>query len=265
MFDKLIVSEPEGADFKNRRSYFMVSSLVVGVLFLTAVVFSIFAADYGLGNGGFELVEMVMPPEMAAAVEPEPQPRNNDPQNTSSEKPSRVVNMSRPDEPTIVPTGTSTSPNRYVSRPYEGFVINDKNTDPSISGTSGRDIGSGPSTGGLSTAPRASDDNSEIEPPAVIKPRPRPPVSKGPLNGVAKSLPKPNYSAAAKAVRAQGQVIVQVTIDESGRVVSANAVSGHALLRADAERAARNARFSPTLLSDVPVKVTGVITYNFVL
>ena len=62
MFDKLIVSEPEGADFKNRRNYFMVSSLVVGVLFLAAVVFSIFASDYGLGNSGFELVEIVSPP-----------------------------------------------------------------------------------------------------------------------------------------------------------------------------------------------------------
>ena len=50
MFDKLIVSEPEGADFKNRRSYFMVSSIVVGALFLTAVVISIYSADIGLGN-----------------------------------------------------------------------------------------------------------------------------------------------------------------------------------------------------------------------
>ena len=66
MFDKLIASEPEGADFKNRRSYFMVSSLVVGVLFLTAVVISIFAADFGLGSSSFELTQMIAPPEMAA-------------------------------------------------------------------------------------------------------------------------------------------------------------------------------------------------------
>jgi TonB family protein len=264
MFDKLIVSEPEGADFKNRRSYFMVSSLVVGILFLTAVVFSIFAADYGLGNGGFELVEMVMPPEMAAAVEPEPQPRNNDPQSTSSEKPSREVNMSRPDEPTIVPTGISTSPNKYVPRPYGDFLIRD-NTGPTVPGIGSRDPGNGPSTGGLSTVQTPSEDTSDVEPPPISKPKPRAPVSKGVLNGEAKSLPKPIYSAAARAVRAQGQVTVQVTIDESGRVVSANAVNGHLLLRQEAERAARNARFSPTLLSDVPVKVTGVITYNFVL
>jgi protein TonB len=55
-----------------------------------------------------------------------------------------------------------------------------------------------------------------------------------------------------------------VLIDENGSVVSASAVSGHPLLRAAAVQAARGARFSPTKLSGQPVKVSGVITYNFV-
>jgi protein TonB len=59
-------------------------------------------------------------------------------------------------------------------------------------------------------------------------------------------------------------VVVQVVIDENGRVISAQAVSGHPLLQAVSVAAARNARFSPTKLSGQPVKVTGVITYNFV-
>ena len=67
----------------------------------------------------------------------------------------------------------------------------------------------------------------------------------------------------AIAVRAEGSVNVQVMIDESGRVISAKAVSGNPLLRLAAENAARNSRFTPTLLSNVPVKVTGVIVYNF--
>ena len=61
MFDKLIVSEPEGADLKSRRNYFLVSSLVVRALFLTAVVFSIFAADYNIGSDGFEMAELIAP------------------------------------------------------------------------------------------------------------------------------------------------------------------------------------------------------------
>lgn len=262
MFDKLIVSEPAGADFKNRRSYFMVSSLVVGVLFLTAVVFSIFAADYGLGNDSFDLVEMVMPPKMAATIEPEPQPQNDQTQ-TSSDRESRVLNMSRPDEPTIVPTGFSSVPNPYRSRPPLDFVIG-----PTDSIGPSRDTtGTGTTANGLSQGAQVVPNTPDVEPPPAVRkdPKPKVSVSKGVLNGEAKSLPKPIYSAAARAVRAHGQVTVQVTIDEDGRVVSAHAVNGHMLLRAESEKAARNARFSPTLLSEVPVKVTGVITYNFVL
>jgi protein TonB len=60
-------------------------------------------------------------------------------------------------------------------------------------------------------------------------------------------------------------VSVQVTIDEEGNVISATALSGHPLLQAAAVAAARAARFAPTLLDGQPVKVTGVITYNFAL
>ena len=84
------------------------------------------------------------------------------------------------------------------------------------------------------------------------------------MNGKAISLPKPAYPPAARAVRAGGACSVQVLIDENGNVISAYAVSGHPLLRAASEAAARAARFSPTLLEGKPVKVSGVITYNFV-
>lgn len=89
-------------------------------------------------------------------------------------------------------------------------------------------------------------------------------VSGGVLNGKAITLPKPPYPAAAKAVKASGTVVVQVVIDEQGNVVTATAVSGHPLLRAAAATAARGAKFSPTKLSGTPVKVSGVITYNFI-
>jgi len=84
------------------------------------------------------------------------------------------------------------------------------------------------------------------------------------LNGKAISLPKPAYPPIARQAHASGTVVVQVTIDENGSVISAHAVSGHPLLQAVAVAAARGARFSPTKLSGQPVKVTGVITYNFV-
>jgi protein TonB len=85
------------------------------------------------------------------------------------------------------------------------------------------------------------------------------------LNGQALSLPKPPYPPMAKIAKASGTVTVQVLIDETGRVVSAQAVSGPPLLRAAAAQAARQALFSPTTLGGQPVKVSGVITYNFIL
>lgn len=91
-------------------------------------------------------------------------------------------------------------------------------------------------------------------------------ISGGVLNGKATSLPKPEYPAAARAENASGKVSVRVLIDEEGNVVSAKTVSGHenAALRAASEAAALQAKFSPTTLAGNPVKVSGVITYNFV-
>ncbi len=63
---------------------------------------------------------------------------------------------------------------------------------------------------------------------------------------------------------ASGQVVVQVIIDEQGMVVAATAVSGPDTLQPAAVGAARMARFTPTRLMGQPVKVTGVIIYNFV-
>jgi TonB family protein len=92
-----------------------------------------------------------------------------------------------------------------------------------------------------------------------------PTVAAGQLDGKAISKPQPPYPALAKAARAAGKVTVQVTVDETGKVVSAAAVSGHPLLRAAAVEAAKQAKFSPTLQSGKPVKVLGVLTYDFVL
>ena len=90
------------------------------------------------------------------------------------------------------------------------------------------------------------------------------PVSGGVLNGRAVSLPKPFYSQMARNAGASGVVVVEILIDENGVVISARAVSGHPMLRPEAAKAAYQARFSPTFLSGKPVKVSGVLTYNFV-
>ena len=91
-------------------------------------------------------------------------------------------------------------------------------------------------------------------------------VSAGIINGKAVSLPKPEYPSEARQSNLTGKVSVKVTIDESGKVISAKTISGieNPQIRKVCEKAAMKAEFSPTILSGKPVKVTGVIVYNFI-
>ncbi|MDQ2746862.1 MAG: VIT and VWA domain-containing protein [Acidobacteriota bacterium] len=124
---------------------------------------------------------------------------------------------------------------------------------------SGTGSGSGNGNGSVNPAmPSGAVFSSQL----ILTPPPQK-ISAGVLNGKATSLPRPAYPAAARAVRASGAVAVQITTDESGKVISATAVSGHPLLRAAAEKAANSAKFAPTLLSGKSVRIVGTIVYNF--
>lgn len=83
------------------------------------------------------------------------------------------------------------------------------------------------------------------------------------INHRAISKPAPVYPAIARAARASGVVVVRVVVDEEGGVVAAQAVGGHPLLRGASVQAARQTRFTPTLIEGKPVKIHGLITYNF--
>lgn len=119
---------------------------------------------------------------------------------------------------------------------------------------SGRGSGSGSGTGYGSGNGIASGDGDSPPPRAI---------SGGVISAKALNLPQPVYPSAAKAMNAQGSVTVQVVIDETGKVVSATPLSGNPLFRASAVTAAQQATFAPTMLSGKPVKVTGVVVYNF--
>ena len=94
---------------------------------------------------------------------------------------------------------------------------------------------------------------------AGVKVDERPPLATAPDT----SAVAPKYPAAARAVHASGPVNVQVYIDELGRVTSAKALDGHPLLRQAAENAALASKFPTTTMQGIPVKVKGVIVYNF--
>ena len=89
------------------------------------------------------------------------------------------------------------------------------------------------------------------------------PVEVGVLNAKAISLPKPVYTEEAKRQKASGRVTVRVVVDENGKVISAKALNGPAVLREAAEAAARQAIFSPTTQDGITVKVAGTLTYDF--
>jgi protein TonB len=106
----------------------------------------------------------------------------------------------------------------------------------------------------------------DSEPPPAARPKPiLRPVTGGVLNGTAISLPAPTYPDTARRLRMSGLVTVEVVVDETGKVISAQATSGPPALREVAAQAALRAKFSPTKLSGQPVKVSGLITYKFSL
>lgn len=107
-----------------------------------------------------------------------------------------------------------------------------------------------------------------INAPVVLSSRGQPegaPKSSETIEGHIVKHPQPEYPARAKAVRAQGTVAVKVMIDEKGKVIAAQIETGHPLLRASALKAAREAEFTPIVFKGQPVKIVGVILYNFTL
>jgi tetratricopeptide (TPR) repeat protein len=84
------------------------------------------------------------------------------------------------------------------------------------------------------------------------------------LNGRAVKLAKPVYPRAVRLPRTV-TISIRVTIDETGKVINAFDPCGMSALLAEAAiEAAYKSSFTPTLVNGKPVKVTGIINYNFV-
>ncbi len=277
MLDQLVESRSNSKE-NTRRSGFLLTTFVIMVAVMVGSwTYSLLSKDYGLGSGDLELSTLVAPVPVA---EDEPPPPKVEPEKTIKAAPNADVRKEvfqtiteSPKPPTEVVTAKQTIPARNpnvltvkgdknlnadnaVDSSYKGPV---STNNKGVQGPGGEPNGENKTGGSVPPPPPPPPP-----PPAPPKPVVPKKISGGVLNGKATSLPKPPYPAAARAVRASGAVNVQVTISESGSVVSASAVSGHPLLRQAAEQAARQARFAPTTLSGQAVSVTGVIVYNFV-
>jgi periplasmic protein TonB len=272
MFGNLIESGSHAADLKRKGRFLLGTTLFYALLFAVTGVGSIYAYNARLEQPDDEYILLSMmrfPPTV-----------REEPARREETRPAASRNVNQVATRTDISINTPYRGDRIAPEtakdinPRTPVVIANYNSDlPPLSGGTGP-IGPGSSTGGGEPGgPIVKDNGGDGEPPAIVKPTPAPPqrqndpikLSSGVLAGKAISKPAPAYPTIAKTAHIQGPVSVQVLIDEQGRVISAKATSGPALLQNAAAQAAYQARFTPTLLSGQPVKVTGVITYNFVL
>ena len=264
MFNNLIESSSHTKEFKRRGSFLLFTSATYVILFVVTGVISIYAYDARLEEQTLEIT-LVPPQDFAPQPDPAPASQPDRPRDTANntnaitERAEAMLSVNHPEHP---PEAVGVTPNRNPPIPDSGqYAITGRNYDPGPAGGP-----PSPSNGGRAIVPSRQVIPVDDQPPPPPEP-PKPPkvVSKGVITGLATYLPKPVYTEIAKRARAQGSVSVQVLIDESGRVISAKAMSGSPFLTVEAQKAAMQARFAPTLLSNQPVKVSGIITYNFVL
>jgi protein TonB len=260
MFDNLVESSSHKDDIARKGSFIGITALIYGVLLVAFFVAGIYWYDAHLGEMELELTTLVAPV-------PVPQ-QQKEPEKQAEAKPTKTEqNVDVRKELIADVTRTELVPKEVSAKASDvppvrrGVTTVVGTADSNASAPMPAGPGTGTAVGGTPGPVKIADE----PPPPEAKPTPpRAPISGGVLNGKAISLPKPAYPPIARAAHASGTVVVQVLIDENGNVVSAHAVSGHPLLQAVAVGAARQARFSPTKLSGQPVKVTGVIQYNFV-
>jgi protein TonB len=269
MFTNLIESQSHRREFKRRSSFFLITIAAYTVVLCGVGIASVYAYDAQIEaqTNSLELLNWV-PPVTAEA--PKPPPDHSTPVRrpaTSNAPVDRHIDMAvrtdaiaRPDDPTKVPDKVGiTGP---TAPPVTGrFRIGDQNLDlptPS-SGDSGNCIGCSSAASTVVTLPDKAPEPPVVKPPTTQR------VTSVVLSSKALSLPQPPYPMMAKQMRIQGLVSVQILVDEQGKVLSAQVVSGNPALSTAAKDAAMRARFTPTILNGQPVKIQGVINYNFTM
>lgn len=275
MFSNLIESGSHAADLKRRGRFFVATTLFYALLLAATGVGSIYAYQVRLDERAeYEVFSLMRFPPAEARAEPE---RREGPRPAASTaRANQIATRTGISVQTPYHADRIASIHTRETRPNQAVVIAPFDSEALVSGGP-----AGPYAPGVAGTPRNSGENVG---PAVIdsgeapQPTPRPapaPTPRRPegpvrlpssvISSRVVEKPAPPYPPLARAAGIQGVVAVQILVDEQGRVVSAKATSGNPLLQSAAVQAAYRARFTPTLLSGQPVKVTGSITYNFVM
>ncbi len=265
MFTNLVESESHLKEFKRRSSFFLVTVAAYALILFAAGIASIYAYDARLEAQSSDLTVLNWIPPVTAPNPDRPQPprRSAASNNTgrTSPVPVRPILYESASNPTKPPEAISVAPNLVPPAPANAVVgkyVADPVQPPSS--TSGCVTCTGNGNGPVVRVPETTPPPA----PLPVKPKTQT-VASVVLTSKAISLPKPAYPPMAKQINVEGPVAVQIVVDEQGRVISAQPVSGHPILLHAAKEAALQARFTPTVLNGQPVKIQGVITYNFVL
>jgi len=263
MFTNLIESDSHQKEFKRRSSFFLATVATYALILSAAGVASIYAYDAHLEAQNTDLTLLSWVPAVKPIERLQPTTRVPTANNKSrtAPQPVRPVLYESASNPRTPPSTISVIAQPISPAPPNariGNYVADPVLPPGGSTACVTCAGSG-------TTPVVRVNDATPPPtPVVVKPTTQR-VSSVVLASKAINLPQPPYPALARQIKVTGAVSVQILIDESGRVVAAHAVSGHPFLTRSAEEAAQRARFTPTVLNGQPVKVQGVITYNFVL
>src|SRR5260370_4101436 len=257
MFENLVESGSHSKDVARKGSFILVTFAIYAVLLLAACVAGIWWANANIDQQNLELTALIAPvpvpqQQKVEAAKPEKMEINK---NVDVRK-ELIASVDRTD---LVPKEISAKASDVP--PVRKGVVTMVGTGNS---NAIAPMAPGAGTGQIISNAPAKVDIKDEPPPPPPKPTPHAPISGGVLNGKAVHLVQPAYPPIARSAHASGQVVVQVLIDENGNVVAAHATSGHPLLQAAAVSAARSSQFTPTKLSCQPVKVNGLIIYNFV-
>lgn len=274
MLHQLVESKNDTSGNRKLRGILLTISMAVFSVLIVALIASLFNHTLAMGSENLDITALVSPVSPPDEAPPELTKKAQPSEETISELPSRQANILRVDEVSNeIPKTVSVTQNQQQARPVSGFRISQIDSEGISSGDGRAETSDNNQKSGTSLADKSPsvEVKNEIPPPPIIKQTPKTEpepkkitVSDGVVNSKAIYLAKPAYSAAARAVHAGGQVKVQVMIDEDGKVIAANIISGHPLLQSAALSAAKSSKFTPTLLSKQKVKVSGVIVYNFV-
>jgi len=259
MFEHLVESGSHSEDIKRKGGFLLGFTILYLVLIVVGGVAGIMLAVANIDQQTLELTALIAPvpvPQQQQQKQ-EAKPEKVEVSKNIDVRKELIANVDRPD---LVPKEIGKKASDVP--PVRNNVVTTIGTSNS---NAAAPMAPGAGQGSIISTPTKVDIKDEPPPPAPTpKATPHAPISGGVLNGKAVHLVTPPYPAIARSAHASGAVQVQVLIDENGNVISAHAVSGHPLLQASAVAAARASKFTPTKLSGQPVKVNGVIIYNFV-